>query len=213
MPETQKCGRCRQDLPLDCYAPSYRGKPGTWCRVCFAAWHRGEDTRQPLPARVCPICSEQFYPKQQDQPEHVATYCSRRCKDIAKNRAARSRRIESMPDRWCLHCGDYMPRTMRADAVFCSDVCNSAAHAVTRVHASRKAEARPSRLVFRAEIAERDDWTCGICGEPVDKRLTHPSPGYGSIDHVVALAAGGGNEIENLQLAHLVCNLRKRQLG
>lgn len=35
---TQRCPRCRTDRPLDDYAPSYRGKPGTWCRPCRAGY-------------------------------------------------------------------------------------------------------------------------------------------------------------------------------
>lgn len=65
--------------------------------------------------------------------------------------------------------------------------------------------------MFRAEIAEASGWCCGICRDPVDPSLKHPDPGYGSIDHIVPLASGGSNDPENLQLAHLVCNLRKRQ--
>ena len=138
-------------------------------------------------------------------------FCSRDCKTVQRNLDERSARIASKPDRSCLHCGDYMPRTMRADAVFCSERCNSSAHQVTRVHAKRAMTPRPTQLTLRLAIAERTDWNCGICGVPVDRRLMHPDPGYGSIDHIVPLAAGGSNDPENLQIAHLLCNLRKRQ--
>lgn len=60
---------------------------------------------------------------------------------------------------------------------------------------------------------------CAICGKPIDydldwwidpkdgKRKRHPlSFEY---DHAVPLAQGGGNEWENAQPAHRVCNQRK----
>jgi 5-methylcytosine-specific restriction endonuclease McrA len=59
-----------------------------------------------------------------------------------------------------------------------------------------------------AQIADRDGHTCGICGGPVDMHV----PGlFGpSIDHVVPVSRGGSNEADNLQLAHRICNIRKR---
>jgi len=56
---------------------------------------------------------------------------------------------------------------------------------------------------------------CAICGDRVDpKDFTDDEffvagPNYTSVDHVIPLAAGGSNEIENLQLAHMFCNSLK----
>jgi len=44
---------------------------------------------------------------------------------------------------------------------------------------------------------------CGIC----KKQL--PSYALATIDHIIPRAKGGGNEIENLQLAHDKCNQKK----
>ena len=53
-----------------------------------------------------------------------------------------------------------------------------------------------------AEIYERDQGRCGICGDFVGL-------GNISIDHVIALATGGTHEPSNVQLSHLRCNLKK----
>jgi 5-methylcytosine-specific restriction endonuclease McrA len=54
---------------------------------------------------------------------------------------------------------------------------------------------------------------CQICSLKVDRRLSHPDPGCGSLDHVVPLAAGGTNDLANIQLTHLHCNLAKGARG
>jgi 5-methylcytosine-specific restriction endonuclease McrA len=51
---------------------------------------------------------------------------------------------------------------------------------------------------------------CGICGQPVDKKLRFPHPMSKSIDHIIPIHRGGHpSDIENLQLAHLSCNRAK----
>ncbi len=51
---------------------------------------------------------------------------------------------------------------------------------------------------------------CGICGKPVDKKIKPPAPLSPCIDHIIPIAKGGHpSDIENLQLAHWVCNRQK----
>lgn len=51
---------------------------------------------------------------------------------------------------------------------------------------------------------------CGICGKPVDMSLRYPNPMSKTVDHIVPISRGGHpSDIENLQLAHLTCNLEK----
>ncbi len=59
------------------------------------------------------------------------------------------------------------------------------------------------------DIYERDGWMCGICGQKINKRIKHPDPRSGSIDHIVAISAGGIDVSINLQAAHLRCNQGK----
>ena len=58
-------------------------------------------------------------------------------------------------------------------------------------------------------IYKRDDWKCGICGFRVDKKLKYPHPLSPSLDHIVPLSKGGAHTKDNVQLAHLRCNLSK----
>ena len=75
----------------------------------------------------------------------------------------------------------------------------------------RRAQKRGTQVetVRPAEIYERDSWVCGICEGAVDASLAHPDPMSASLDHVVPLAKGGTHTWDNLQLAHLRCNVVK----
>jgi hypothetical protein len=61
----------------------------------------------------------------------------------------------------------------------------------------------------RTEIFERDGWVCRICGEPVDRNAKWPQPRFATIDHILAIANGGTHTRDNVQCAHLICNVRK----
>ena len=213
----QVCSRCRIPKSLDEFSPSYRGKSGTWCRACFAEYNRkrqrGEPTGPSARAdeRTCQRCGAKYTPM---TVRPNGAFCSRKCKGDARNAAQRAERLVSKPDRWCVWCSGAMPKAMRVDAKFCSDKCNNAAHAATRKAAHRSGlKNRDGDLISLAYIAERDKWRCGICGGRVAKALRHPDPMAPSVDHIVPLAAGGApGDPANLQLTHLVCNLRKRDV-
>lgn len=59
------------------------------------------------------------------------------------------------------------------------------------------------------DIYERDIWLCGLCSTPVDPDCTWPDPMSPSLDHVKPLSLGGTHTYENVQLAHLTCNVSK----
>lgn len=65
----------------------------------------------------------------------------------------------------------------------------------------------------RREIFERDRWICQLCLDPVDPgllKISHYDPLKPTIDHVIPLSKGGGDNPSNVQLAHWSCNTIKR---
>ncbi|WP_164681162.1 HNH endonuclease [Mycobacterium intracellulare] len=60
-----------------------------------------------------------------------------------------------------------------------------------------------------ADIAERDQWCCQICGEAVDPDLKWPDTQCATLDHVVPIALDGEHSKANCQLAHANCNRSK----
>lgn len=61
----------------------------------------------------------------------------------------------------------------------------------------------------RLDILDRDGWRCHICGGDIPKEATHPSPEYGTVDHVIPLVHGGAHSSANVKAAHSLCNSKK----
>lgn len=70
--------------------------------------------------------------------------------------------------------------------------------------------ARPSLLTLRRSIIARGDRVCHLCNQLVDIKLKHPHPMSQSADHVIPRSLGGPDVLENLALAHLTCNIRRK---
>lgn len=70
----------------------------------------------------------------------------------------------------------------------------------------------PHRTEFdknRKKIIKTQD-VCGICGQPVNKRLKWPHPLSACVDHIIPVDRGGHpSAMSNLQLAHMTCNRQK----
>lgn len=54
----------------------------------------------------------------------------------------------------------------------------------------------------RAEVIERDGLVCHLCPGPVTPDALH-------LDHVVPFSRGGGDDADNLRVAHAICNIRR----
>lgn len=61
---------------------------------------------------------------------------------------------------------------------------------------------------LRKAVRERCD-PCHICGQPIDYDAPHLDPGEFVVDHVIPLARGGFNTLENAAAAHRHCNRQK----
>jgi hypothetical protein len=122
--------------------------------------------------RRCAHCGASYVPK---QLKAAASYCSRSCKDKAKNAKLKAARLQAKAViRRCIRCGGVMPREMRTDALFCSEQCSYKAHYLPRslrTNADQGDELGHERLA----IFERDEWQCGICLRPVIAACGIPS--------------------------------------
>lgn len=65
-----------------------------------------------------------------------------------------------------------------------------------------------NRDKFRRAIA-KDKPPCYRCGNPIDYTLPHDDPWSFQIDHVMPLARGGTDTLDNCAAAHRKCNRDK----
>lgn len=91
-------------------------------------------------------------------------------------------------------------------SIYCSPRCAQRAAKERRRARERAAYVGP---VNRGAVFERDNWTCQLCGYPVDRDAEVPAPMAPTIDHTLALANGGEHSMANAQCAHFMCNVRK----
>lgn len=138
-----------------------------------------------IPGRTCsePGCND---------PHHANGWC-----------AFHNAHVDSVRVRTCTRCGgaiDMLERSPSGRKRHGSTLmCRSCMRA-------RTTRAKYSAKAIAARAGSND---CTLCGDAVDLSLRFPDPFSGSVDHIVPVARGGSNEINNLQLAHLVCNMRK----
>ena len=65
------------------------------------------------------------------------------------------------------------------------------------------------RRALREKVFAQSD-VCGICGRPVDKTLPAYHPLAPELDEIIPVARGGSPyDLDNLQLVHRECNIRK----
>lgn len=58
----------------------------------------------------------------------------------------------------------------------------------------------------RVKVWHRDKKRCHICGEKVDLSVA-------TLDHLIPISSGGGDNLDNLAIAHRECNLKRGNGG
>lgn len=211
-----------------CAAPIVRtAKTGPIAAYCsydckrLAAYHRRIETGgyerdrakrlaeyvpKPITTRQCTTCNRAFTAKRVD-----AKFCSTRCSTHFK-------RIN--PDGSCVTtdchrtaearglCATCWKRDGRATGRIASDPWDDRRKANYHRRRALKVATQVEDIIPRA-IYERDGWTCGLCALAVDQRKAWPDPLSPSLDHVTPLSKGGTHTHDNVQLAHLTCNVSK----
>ena len=148
----------------------------------------------------CPTCSTWFSTR-----DPRKTYCTGLCWDRAKRRKA------AHP---CIKCGK---GSLLGARTLC-DNCRQQIRAERRYKDKKRRRAlikgaTEVERISLSEIAVRDRGVCGLCGKRVAMTKSAPHPKAPSLDHIVPLAEGGQHVKANVQLAHLGCNVRKRDGG
>lgn len=180
------------------------------------------------PPRSCVRCAAEFFTSSRGSNR----YCTRPCRKQAIKEAAAASRLALVSGRLC-RCLAPISLTARSDARFCSTACQQAAwyaenDARLRVKACawkatnrelaneyehRRRAVKQGAAAERIDLAvvwDRDEGICWICDVQIDPALIGPDPWSRSLDHVAPLSRGGSHTYSNVALAHLRCNISKR---
>lgn len=184
-----------------CYHVARRTRPILVCVVCGKPFKRranggtnlycsktckGIGTQVHKP-RQCAVCGKEFRPKSTSK-RSVGRYCSRDCQHKAQ-------RIH--PPRPCATCGKmFIPPTGKQHETtkWCSRHCKGVASRGDSPRAGKNFTKRQ-----RLAILERDGYQCVVCHST--ERV--------QVDHILAVAKGGDNSIENGQTLCWNCHYQK----
>lgn len=163
------------------------------------------------PITECKVCHQNFQPNRSG-----VLFCSDDCrKELNRQRTKEHYDAHQKADainkpvlKECAHCGTEFTAIKYIDkVVYCSIRCTKKAMKLTR-RARKKNQF--VEAVYRNEIIKRDNQTCQLCLKKVDLTKQAPHPLSVTMDHIIPLAKGGTHEPKNIQLAHFICNSRKR---
>lgn len=152
--------------------------------------------------RTCEICGDEFEPRAAAQRT-----CGGAC-----GREAQLRTVAGMERAFeCKACGTSIVVTGcfgGNQPQYCTGC--TAERERDRSRRRRRACSGPEAEEIRdRDVFQRDGWVCQLCGGPVNPRLRWPDPLSKSLDHIIPLKHGGAHRWENVQLAHLRCNIKK----
>lgn len=184
-------------------------KTGTHKPRVYKPWQpRPSPVYKPKPPVICCQCGAAF------SARPSAKYCSDPCRKAAARAYTQEweRLHRPRPEPHCVTCGVAVgSRGKKCRPCLAVTRCDSRRRRKARARARRRSIA--SEPYTLAQIAARDRHRCGLCHRKVDMTLLVPHLRAPTIDHVLPIALGGDDTRANVQLAHFICNSRKRTGG
>lgn len=161
---------------------------------------------KPLPVHVCVQCGAEWtksrtasrFCSSKCMNKHADIHNSRRCNEPDCDRGVRAKGL----------CHMHWRRKARAEGRETLPAWDDRRRANYHKRRAQKVTTSVENLV-PLDIYQRDIWLCGLCSTPVDPDVSWPDPYSASLDHVLPLSKGGSHTYENVQLAHLTCNVSK----
>lgn len=172
---SKKCARCGIEKPMG----EFSNHP-SYCRECRRALDREYDQKPVRREYKRQNCREW----RRRNREHVAEYKRQRLLNPETRKAERK------------------AANIRGRRYYANNKEKCFDHAARR---RARIKGAYEEKVDRLAIAERDNWTCHICGKKVSRKDM-------SLDHLIPIAKGGKHCASNVKLAHLQCN-RQRGTG
>ena len=222
------------------YLGGYKGKGSTvriGCPTCGGEFTRYADFHLVRVKIECPICSESAQRALANKQFKEEKSRERKCKQEERRllvlQLEQEKQIKIDWIRHCKWCGSEftvrdLAKEKGLDPVFligtppeyCSDKCRKArerkVYGKTGNHRKRAAKygCKYESGISLHRLIKRDGLRCAICGDMCDindrSYGNGNGPLYPSIDHIVPISKGGGHTWNNVQIAHIICNILKR---
>lgn len=197
---------------MSCLVCGFENAPyDGYCTPRHKLEHRHEMRLEKL-IRNCVVCDSLFAAK-----TIVEVACSAECKkernrDRTRVSQEKAKRFWNVYFPYCSWCkktyavvSDYRVASNRQHDE-CRDLARRARY---RIKTLKRQGVKSLERITHEEIAERDGFVCHICGDLVDMLLPRTSRMGATLDHIVPISRGGVDSLDNLKLAHWICNVRK----
>lgn len=150
----------------------------------------------------CSYCGKEFMGRKR-------RCCSDKCNVSYYRRKRVNKRISIKCK--CKYCGAYYePSYGDKRRVGCSGKCTKKYNEQVRKDRERANKYRGAfEKIERPIVYERDGWVCQICGAPTHKTYNNKDMLSPTLDHIIPVSKGGAHVYDNVQCAHLLCNIRK----
>ena len=192
-----------------------RAKNGFWrsqieriCITCGNAWMADSSGTTQCCSRECTNVMRYGVGCGPRQPFTASQLRRRRLERLQIKTAVGSKGTTPWVAGRCIECGVPFIK-QNSMTTYCTSQCK---HRATGSRRRARQHGMKVTRVRRQRIYERDNWTCYLCGYPVDRTATVPTLDAPVLDHVIALARGGEHAEHNLKTAHFYCNSVKRDL-
>jgi 5-methylcytosine-specific restriction endonuclease McrA len=187
------------------------GNPKKFCSRQHAAKHRQSlKPKAPSVEKVCLFCSNVFVSNLKQ-----SKFCSSNCRYGFAGQAKKDSRAAS-PLSFDYECDDCsrlvvsVKRVTRGQHGRYCDFCRLRRRRERyRVKTAKRQKVLNPVRMSADVLIERDGNVCHICLTEIDLSLARNSRFGATIDHVVPVSKGGADTLENMKLAHWICNIKK----
>lgn len=181
---------------------TYRSVTTETCSTACQQWARSHKGQKA--ATTCARCGVPITGQ-----NRLVGYCGSSCASTAA-RARRLGRPLLVRHAICAGCGNDVPSSKPVGTRFCGYTCRAKMQEHRRRAKLRNA---PSEHFDPLQIFLRDNWTCHLCGEAIDRSLRGRVPMMATLDHLIPVSHPDfpGHTRANVASAHWICNTRKNR--
>ena len=217
-------GKLTFDKPTNCLhcdsvfnQRSSGGRPKKYCsRQCAGKFAQALKPKKPFVSKPCAKCGNAFATNR-----NTDLYCSADCRVLNNTERSRKKWLESnpLPPNYnfdCDDCGRLVERSVEEGyrtkgrygrfCKFCS--LKRRRESYRRKTVKRQGITKPGYVYFET-VVQRDLGICWICNNSVDLSIKRTARWGATLDHVIPISKGGEDSLDNIRLAHWICNNQK----